>query len=347
MWKVLSDTGAFDEVRADMNILVIGLGSMGKRRIRLIQELYPDFVLCGVDAREDRRREASEKLHIPCMESIQCARKTFEIDIAFVCTAPLSHSQIITECLQNKWDVFTELNLVSDGYETNMELARKNGCKLFLSSTFLYREEIRYIRNRVNNQQKWNYIYHIGQYLPDWHPWENYNDFFVGNRRTNGCREIMAIELPWLISTFGNVAAAHVIADQMTGLNIDYCDNYMIQIEHVNGNKGTLIVDIVSPVAVRRLEIYGEHKYMAWNGTSDSLCEYNADADSLEQVKLSETAVHSDGYRAFVVENAYKNEIIEFMEVVLKNKEPSYGFLQDLEILKLIDTLEGQGQGIQ
>ena len=26
-----------------MNIVVIGLGSMGKRRIRLIQEMYPDY----------------------------------------------------------------------------------------------------------------------------------------------------------------------------------------------------------------------------------------------------------------------------------------------------------------
>lgn len=325
-----------------MNVLVIGLGSMGKRRIRLLQELYPDYTLCGVDAREDRRKETSEKLNIPCLESVKSARDSFEIDTAFVCTAPLSHSQIITECLQYKWDVFTELNLVSDGYEANMELARKNHCKLFLSSTFFYREEINYIRERINCQQKWNYIYHIGQYLPDWHPWENYNDFFAGNRRTNGCREIMAIELPWIIKTFGDVADTHVIADRMTGLNIDYCDNFMIQIEHVNGNKGTLIVDIVSPVAVRKLEIYGEHKYMAWNGTPDSLCEYNADTDTLEQVHLHETAEHSDGYRAFVVENAYKNEIKEFMEVVLKNKEPQYGFRQDLETLKLIDTLEGR-----
>ena len=325
-----------------MNILVIGLGSMGKRRIRLLQELYPDFIVCGIDVREDRRRETFEKFNIPCMESIGCAREAFDIDAAFVCTAPLSHSQIITECLQNKWDVFTELNLVSDGYEANMDLARKNGCKLFLSSTFFYREEINYIRNRVNSQQKWNYIYHIGQYLPDWHPWENYNDFFAGNERTNGCREIMAIELPWIIKTFGNVADTHVIADKMTELSINYCDNYMIQIEHVNGNKGTLIVDIVSPVAVRKLEVYGEHKYMAWNGTPDSLCEYNMDTDTLEQIKLFEAAEHCNGYRAFVVENAYKNEINEFMEVVLKNKEPQYDFRQDLEILKLIDTLEGR-----
>ena len=38
-----------------MKIVVIGLGSMGKRRIRLIKEMYPDYTVVGIDGREDRR----------------------------------------------------------------------------------------------------------------------------------------------------------------------------------------------------------------------------------------------------------------------------------------------------
>ena len=38
-----------------MKVLVIGLGSMGKRRIRLIKDMYPEFEIYGVDGREDRR----------------------------------------------------------------------------------------------------------------------------------------------------------------------------------------------------------------------------------------------------------------------------------------------------
>lgn len=325
-----------------MNVLVIGLGSMGKRRIRLLRELYPDCRIFGVDGREDRRQEAENQLDVECVDSVGTASRRFKIDVTFVCTSPLSHSSIITECLQNRWNVFTELNLVPDGYETNMKLARENGCKLFLSSTFLYREEINYIRDKVGKDQRWNYIYHIGQYLPDWHPWENYTEFFAGDKRTNGCREIMAIELPWLTQTFGKVVRTYVNADKMTELKIDYPDNYIIQIEHENGNKGVLIIDVVSPVAVRRLEIYGEHRYIRWGGTPDSLYEYNAKTDTLEQVVLREAEEHRDGYRAFVVENAYKNEIRKFMEAVINDQQPEYGFAQDLAILKLIDTLEGK-----
>ena len=324
-----------------MKILVIGLGSMGKRRIRLIRDMYSTFEIFGVDGREDRRNDAKEQFRINCFNSIEEAREE-GIEAAFVCTSPLSHNKIITECLNNGWNVFTELNLVSDGYEENIALAKEKQCKLFLSSTFLYREEMKYICHRVNNEA-WNYIYHIGQYLPDWHPWENYKDFFIGDKRTNGCREIMAIELPWLTTAFGKISDYNVVTNKMTALNIDYNDNYMIQFTHESGSKGVLVVDVVSPVAVRKMEIYKQNSYLSWNGTPDSLMEYNVESDSVECVQLHETQEHREGYRAFVVENAYRNEIREFMEIVRGEKTPKYGFEQDLKVLKLIDALEAQG----
>lgn len=319
-----------------MRIVVIGLGSMGKRRIRLIQEVCPNYKIIGVDSRSDRRKEAGELFNIDCVNSIDCIDTT---DCAFICTSPLSHNNLIHDCLLKGWHVFTELNLVPDGYQDNMTLSKEMNKTLFLSSTFFYREEIRYIRERVTKDKKWNYVYHIGQYLPDWHPWENYKDFFLGNKKTNGCREIMAIELPWITGTFGEIQSVNVLSDKLTDLNIDYNDNFMIQIQHKNGNKGSLIVDVVSPVAVRKLEIYSEGAYLFWNGTPDSVAEYDSDSKKLVSVSLIEQAEHMEGYSSFVVENAYKNEIREFFNVVKGIAPPQYGFEQDLDVLKLIDMI--------
>jgi predicted dehydrogenase len=240
------------------------------------------------------------------------------------------------------WNVFTELNLTSDGYFKNMALAKEKGCKLFLSSTNLYTDEIMYIRNVVSKGERWNYIYHVGQYLPDWHPWENYNEFFVGDRRTNGCREIMAIEIPWLISTFGEVIDSHVVTDKITDLKIDFNDNYIIQFSHENGNKGVLIVDIVSPYAVRKLEVYAENEYIQWNGTPETLYRLETESKDLKQVSLFEQSQHQKGYSYFIVENAYRTEIKEFFQYVNGGEKPVYGFEQDLKVLQLIDSLEGK-----
>lgn len=320
-----------------MRVIVIGLGSMGKRRIRLTREMYPEYEVIGVDFREDRREEAKQQLGIEPLESIDSVRG--KVDCAFVCTAPLTHASLIKECLNRGWNTFTEMNLVSDGYEENMKLAADRHCTLFLSSTFLYREELSYIRSKVSADRKWNYVYHIGQYLPDWHPWESYRDYFIGDKRTNGCREIMAIELPWIIATFGNINDCHVISDRMTGLDIDYDDNYMIRFTHENGNKGVLIVDVVSPKAVRKLEVYAENRYFSWDGTPETLYEYKENIGNAEQVVLTEKTEHMDGYRDFVVENAYKNEIREFFDVVTKGKKPIYGFQQDRKVLEIISSL--------
>lgn len=321
-----------------MNICVIGLGSMGKRRIRIIREMYPNYYIIGVDGREDRRQEANAIFSIECYSDIvQISDK--KIDCAFVCTSPLSHKTIISNCLERDWHVFSELNLISDGYDYNIELAKNKKLVLFLSSTFLYREEIKSIRKRIVNNRKWNYIYHIGQYLPDWHPWENYKDFFLGDKRTNGCREILAIELPWLVKTFGMLKNIQVMSGKMTDLKIDYNDNFLIQIEHDNGTKGSLIVDVVSPMAVRKMEIYSEGNYISWGGTPESLEEYNPKSKQLERILLSEETEHIEGYKAFIVENAYKNEIKEFFEVVLLGKKPIYGFEEDKDIIRLIDEL--------
>ncbi len=320
-----------------MRIVVIGLGSMGRRRIRLIKELYPEYEIVGIDGREDRRNEAEELFHISCVDSTTGIED--KVDCAFICTSPLSHAAIISDCLKREWHVFTELNLVSDGYDENLKLAKEKDCTLFLSSTFFYREELKYISSKINSDKKWNYIYHIGQYLPDWHPWENYKDFFIGEKRTNGCREILAIELPWLTGAFGEIQGVTVMSDKMTGLNIGFNDNYLIQISHNRGNKGVLVVDVVSPVAVRKLEAYAENGYLSWNGTPDSIYEFNSDSKKLEKVILKEEAEHREGYSSFIVENAYKNEIKEFFGVVLEHKTPLYGFEQDKKTLEIIDSL--------
>ena len=67
-----------------MNIIVIGLGSMGKRRIRLIKTIYPEFVLYGIDTRADRRAEVKSLFDIVCFESISLIEN--DINCAFVCT---------------------------------------------------------------------------------------------------------------------------------------------------------------------------------------------------------------------------------------------------------------------
>jgi len=324
-----------------MKVVVIGLGSMGKRRIRLIQKYDKTIQIVGVDFNQDRRKACNKEYNIETFESLIVSSNKYKIDCAFVCTSPLSHNKIINQCLEEGINVFTELNLVDDGYETNISLAKKKDLVLFMSSTFLYREEIRKIKTLVQNANCiLNYTYHIGQYLPDWHPWENYKDFFVGEKRTNGCREIFAIELPWLIDVFGDIEKVDVVKSKMSNLYIDYNDNYLLIIQHKTGYKGTLAVDVVSRKAVRNLEVFGEKLHLYWNGSPTGLNIYDYETKADVNVQLYEEIDKLDNYSSFVVENAYSNEINSFFKVILEGNEPIYNFEKDLKVLKIIDRIE-------
>lgn len=324
-----------------MNIVVIGLGSMGRRRIRLIKQYDDSYKIIGIDLDRERREISEIEFGIETRESLEDVINNYNISCAIICSSPLSHSKLINICLRNNLHVFTELNLVTDGYDENIQLSKEKNKVLFLSSTLLYREETKKIDKLVREQDnKLNYTYHSGQYLPEWHPWENYNNFFVGDKRTNGCRELFAIELPWLIEVFGNIKDIYVRKSKISSLNIDYNDNYMVIFEHESGHKGMVAIDIVSRKAVRNLEIFGENIYLSWDGSAKGLKIMNIENKKEENIPLYEKVDQLNQDSRFVVENAYMNEIHAFFDSINNNSDPIYTFEHDKIILQLIDTIE-------
>lgn len=314
---------------------------MGKRRIRLISERN-DVELFGIDSQESRCTEVKEKFGIECYSSIDEACKNQDIEAAIVCTSPLSHASIIKDCLNHNLHVFTEINLVTDGYDENIALAKTKGKVLFLSSTFLYRKETQTIIEKVHEAKcPLNYIYHVGQYLPDWHPWESYNSYFIGNPKTNGCREIMAIDLPWIVTAFGAIKDVKVMKSKNTELNIQYNDNYFVMIQHESGAKGVFAVDVVARKPYRHIDVYGESLQLSWNGTADSLVQFDIENKQDINISFTDASEHVDGYAAFITENPYREELNSYLrQIEDKEYQPAWNFEKDKVVLGWIDKIE-------
>lgn len=341
-WRICADAQIRELLaawRICMKVCVIGLGSMGKRRIKLLKAFFNDLTIIGIDNNPERVKSAADEYGIDCYHALTDISEN--LDCAFVCTSPQFHASIIRECLENNLHVFSEINLIDDLYDENIQLAKQKERILFLSSTPLYKEEMRIIDSRVKqNGKPCAYQYHVGQYLPDWHPWDNLKDFFISNKRTNGCRELLAIELPWIQNVFGTIKTVHAVKTKLTGLKLDFPDAYLIQTEHSNGTVGSLTVDVVSRQAVRKLEVFNEDLYIRWDGTPEALYEKDMISGELKQIPAGEY-IHEEGYSESVNEYAYMKEIEEFFEV-LKGKEPLYSFEKDKMILRIIDEIENE-----
>lgn len=327
-----------------MNFLIVGLGSMGKRRARLLKGLLPDCKISGVDTSEERREQASA-LGITPFSSIPEAISTERPDAALVCTAPVTHSGIIRTLLEAEVPVFTELNLLDDGYEENTRLAKEKGVPLFLSSTMLYRKETQFMKQQVNSFREStgkgvSYMYHIGQYLPDWHPWETYKNFFVSDRRTGGVREILGIDLPWLVDLFGDAKCMHVEASRLTDLEISYPDTITFILKHSSGTVGTMVVDVTSPKAVRHFECFGEGLHLFWEGSPKELYQFNTETKEKEYIDTYGVYEHDSRYSDNIVENAYVDELADFLSMLEKGTTPLWSFEKDQKVIDLINQID-------
>lgn len=323
-----------------MKVLVVGYGSMGRRRIRLYKQIDKDAHFICVDSNPERIKQIKEDGHTAYADLNEAVKEN--PDFAFVSTSPLSHAGIIPVLLQNKINTFSEINLSARNYDQMISLAKNNNVKLFLSSTILYEEQIKRIKDFVKKEkQPLTYVYHVGQYLPDWHPWESYKDFFIGKKESNGCREIYAIQLPWIVDTFGDVENLVSVSHKSTKLEIDYDDSYITTFEHANGNKGVFVVDVVSRVATTYLEVIGENIHLTWDGSNDGLKIYNIAEKKIETFTAYENLEHNDNYAANIAENPYLDEIKDFISYVKNGTEPKWSIQKDYTVLNLIDKIEG------
>ena len=323
-----------------MKVLVVGLGSMGKRRVRLIQQVDATVTIIGIDSQKTRTEEAYRLYGVDCYASIDDALNENDITCAFVCTSPLCHADIICDLLDRDVNVFSEINLVANRYDEIQKKAKQHHCVAFLSSTFLYRKDVDYIIQRTSGKVV-NYIYHTGQYLPDWHPWERIENFFVSDVRTNGCREIMAIEFPWITAAFGDITKVKVQKSSMTSLGLSYPDSYMLLMEHASGSTGLVAVDVVARKACRKLEVFNEALQIFWEGTPNSVWEYSIDDKKLKNIACYDNVIHDSRYTDNIIENAYADEIIDFFDCVNnQHNQERYSYENDYQVLKKIDEIE-------
>ena len=99
-------------------------------------------------------------------------------------------------------------------------------------------------------------------------------------------------------------------------------------------------VDIVTPKAGRELEIWSEGLHIGWKGTPDTLTRFNADIGAAENISLYAQVEHKEGYNQFVVENAYYDELANFIHSVEGKEQPRHTFEKDSKILTWIDEIE-------
>ncbi|HYA86309.1 MAG TPA: Gfo/Idh/MocA family oxidoreductase [Nitrospirota bacterium] len=324
-----------------MKFLVIGLGSMGKRRIRCLKALnYTEIV--GYDVRFDRRSEAEKLYGLQTVDSLS----NFDLsamDAFIISVPPALHLEFLKLAVEHNRPAFVEASVVLDGLEEINRLAVLKEVLIAPSCTLRFHPAIKDIKRIVQSGMYGkftNFSYHSGQYLPDWHPWEKVTDYYVSQKDTGGGREIVPFELTWLIDILGypeNVAGFYGKTMDV-GANID--DTYVLSLKFRQGF-GIFLVDVVSRYAMRSLVLNLELAQIVWRWDEATVNVYEANNQRWIAYKQKEASAHP-GYNKNIIEDMYVEELSSFANA-LKGKEKFPSTLaDDIEVLKVLYRIENR-----
>jgi predicted dehydrogenase len=326
-----------------MNYLVIGLGSMGKRRIRNLKALGVAPV-AGLDPRADRRAEAAARYGIETFAGLEQAFHEFKPGVFVISTPPDLHMHYAYEGLERGISCFIEASVVDA--DRILELSRRiAGTSLIMapSCTMRYYAGPRRIKEllRVGAIGKvLNINYHTGQYLPDWHPWESIESFYVSKRETGGAREIVPFELTWLDDIFGQPQVLACCKTKLTEMPADIDDIYHCLLKYEGNILANMTVEVVSrPKATRYMRILGSEGEIVFDGESNSVRYINTTMTEWDETRFNAGTVEAQYINP---EEPYIAELGDFVAAVASGKPAAFpNTLQDdYRVLQTLSSLE-------
>jgi predicted dehydrogenase len=328
-----------------MRVLQIGLGSMGKRRIRNLSAIgIKDIV--GFDLREDRRKESENKYQIKTIDTIT-GNIISERNIFIISTPPDKHLEYIQLAVQYGKPAFVEASVLKNGLEAVSQLAREKNILIAPSCTFRFHPAIKTIKEIVLSGKYGKicgFVYHMGQYLPDWHPWEDIKDFYISKKETSASREMVPFELTWLLDITGMPNEVFAFHGKTLDMGVDIDDTYHINLRFKDF-LGTLIVDVVSRFATRNLTLNLEKAQIRWNWEDKVVKLY--DANNKRWIHYYEPSGEAEvGYNRNIIEDMYIEEMEAFLNAVKGNNPFPNRLDDDIEILNILEKIEQTNKGL-
>jgi predicted dehydrogenase len=148
----------------------------------------------------------------------------------------------------------------------------------------------------------------VGEYLPDWHPWEDYRESYSGRRELGGGPILtFSHELDAVCWLLGAPTAVTAIAAHGSGLEIDTEDVAEIILEFSSGALASVHVDYVRRPPRRVIEVVGDEGTLRWEPNAQRLLHFVPGTGEPRQ---------EDDDPRFNRNNMFLNELQEFVQRV-------------------------------
>ena len=320
--------------------LVLGFGSIGKRHLRNLLKLGVQDVAV-FDVRDDRRKEASERFSVPAFADLNLALSS-NVKVALICTPTSLHLSNALAAARAGSHLFIEKPLSNSllGVDELLEEAQQRKLVTLVGCNFRFHVALQRVKGLLEQEVIGKVISaraQFGQYLPDWHPWEDYRGSYSAQSALGGGVILDRIHefdyLRWLLGEFQEV---YSIAEHLSHLDIDTEDVAEIILRFVNGVIGSLHLDYVRRTYDSSLEIVGEQGIIQWSYQKQNVRWYTTDNSMWE----------SKDWPDYDGNEMYLAEMRHFLKVLVGEEASTQDILSAKRVLEVaLATKQSAKQG--
>ncbi len=324
--------------------LIIGGGSMGKRRMRcLLAHGVAASDIRLIDRRADRRAESRDRYEVESVDDL-ASGWAWNPDVVIVSTPTKYHMRYCLEAARAEKDFFCEIALSDklDGADELLALVKQHGLVAALGINNPWHAVMRQAKAWLGEESfgaPLTYQMAFGNYLPNWHPWERYQDFYDETQIMG----VIAQELGTLYTLLGtSVKALFAQTGQSGALEIEGPDNLQILARTAAGAAVTLQLDLLQDRQVYAYRIVSAHGVIEVELLPDARARRYLNARG-----RSDEMLPPAGY---TFEQAYIDEFGAFLDALDSRQEWYHPLRDGVQILRCLDAVKqssASGQRIE
>ena len=299
-----------------MRILIAGLGSIGRRHLHNLQAAGEHEILLYRTGRSSL--PADELVGLPVYHDLQAALQ--QNPQAVIVSNPTAlHLDVAIPAAEAGCHLLIE-KPVSHSLERLDQLertAQRSGARILVGYHFRQHPGLRLVGELLQNGAIGRPLSgraHWGEYLPNWHPWEDYRQGYSA-RQDLGGGVILTLSHPldYLHWICGEIEAGFAFTLRSGELEIDVEDTAEILLRFKNDMLVSLHLDYNQRPSTHTLEIVGSKGTLKWDNASGAAALFQAGTDSWQEFPAP---------AGFERNQLFAREIRHFLAVAQGEAEP-------------------------
>ena len=321
-----------------MKICVIGMGSIGQRHFKNLVFFKKKFKIKEISAYEANRTKvlSLKKKYTNYLITDNFADAVKNSDIVYICSPTNLHNQSILKTLKYTSPHFyieKPLSSKIDGCRSVINKIKNRNKKIAIGYMLRNHPVITFTKKILEKKKLGKVLFaraESGFYLPFWHPWENYKDFYMSSiKRGGGALLDTSHEINYLQYFFGAAKKVSGKVQTISSLDITSDDLTLANIFFKKGVQAQVHLDLLQFDEERYFKIIGSKAVLIGDLKNNQVKIFNIDS---KKWKIK--------YFKFNFDEIYHIQFSNFMKKLNRKKsnicdeEEAYHTMQIIEAIR-------------